>query len=261
VTEVSIITGYRRPLTNRVDLANSKSTGPVVSSQAMANTGDGAYGVPADAAQAVSVNITVTVAANADGVREAAERLAISLLELKDILQGYTADTKVVFSSGSTTVGNILQDMNNTRFTVTDETGFGGNNGVGAAIRGTPNTETINYHSILNEPQSYGDKSLYPGNTGIYGIMLHELGHISALGEGFRSYSVNLQRQDPTTKTSTFYQTDYSKNLELFANNFMDAAATALRINLYNLAPGGYRGTAKAPSDIYNSHVPPNQQI
>lgn len=250
-----VVIAYRLPQINKLETMK-KTNGPVRSSQAM--PGD-SFGTPASANQAIAVNATADNPANDAAVVEAAERLAGALLDLKEILKSFDPATDVTIESLKITVkaGDLLKDLDNTKFTVTDRS-YNKNKGVGSAVRGNPNMEEINYAAITG-PDGYGAER-FPRNSGLVGIMLHELGHISAAGDGFWRSSQGYHKKDPVLRISSFYNTEYATNLERFANNFMDGVATGLNIDLHGLVPGGYRGKAVDPSAIYNSHVPPGKQ-
>ena len=250
-----VVIGYRLPQVNKLEVVK-KTNGPVRSSQAM--PGDG-FGTPASATQAIAINATADNPANEAAVVAAAERLAGALLDLKEILKSFDPATDVRIESLKLTVkvGDILKDLDNTKFTVTDRN-YEKNKGVGSAVRGSPNLEEINYTAITG-PDGYGAER-FPGNSGLIGIMLHELGHISAPGDNFWRSSQGYQKKDPVLRGSSFYNTEYAINLERFANNYMDGVASGLNVDLHGLAPGGYRGNAVEPNQIYNTHVPPNKQ-
>lgn len=255
-----VVIAYRRSNSVLLEMASS-GIGAVTANQPRA--GD-SFGTPADAEQPVAgVNVEVTNPANRDAVIAAAQRLAEAIVQTLGML-GSLDPNKVISvpdAGTSATVAQIIADINNTKFTVTDRTDFQ-NNGVGSAVRGaTFNTETINFNAI-NGPNGTGyGASTYNNNAGLVGIILHEMGHISLGGDALYRSSIQYQRRDPTTKyISNFYNTVYAQNLEAFANDFMNAAAKAMNnFDLQGMLPGGRSGSVDAVS-IYNSHVPPSQQ-
>lgn len=187
---------------------------------------------------------------------QAAQQLIKAIIEMTEALQ--LADPNGIITSVGRmmTVGEMLDTLMNTQFTVTDRTDFN-NNGVGSAQRGTdggPNIDIINYEAIVGGPGGigYGDAS-YPENSGMYALVLHEAAHMTAAGAEFFKRSVEVARADATVG-GQFYGTEYATNLEAFANSFMTRTSNAAGVNLFGIRPGSSADPV-SPESIYQAHT------
>lgn len=155
-------------------------------------------------------------------------------------------------------MGEILSILQNTEFTVTDRSNFQ-NTGVGAADRssdGSAHKDTINYIAIIGDSTrtGYADP-IFTDNSGMHGLVLHELAHMTQAGDNFFNRSIEIWRADPTkVEGSSFYPTDYSRNVEAYANELMTQLSTVININLYGFRPGT-SAPPITPEAIYQAHT------
>ena len=199
-----------------------------------------------DYAGSMTVSISCS-AANRNGCIEAGKRLLEAVKRVRD---------KLVASSGTVTIlgrnismADLVADIDNTNYVVTDQTAFG-NNGVGSAARGSggaPNTDTINFQAIIgggNPP--FGYSVGYPNGEGMNAITLHELVHMSLTGTNF--FNGNVTAYDAAvinnTVTGPFYGSRFGNNQEAFVNDALVAIGnlTGIAIDAGQgpIRPGGY---------------------
>jgi hypothetical protein len=251
-TQEIVVTGHRDKDGNVVSFSTGTSGGDTTQHTQEEVTGDGGGGTVGMAP--ISVTVSITNPANKDRAEAAAKKLIESIAQLIQKLEKEDPDKTFTFNGKTYRVGDLLYDLQNTNFTVTDRKDFQ-NNGVGRAERGTngaPNTEMVNMDAILDgNGGGYGSQN-YRYNGGMMAFLLHELGHISQLGKELFDESYALWAKEPIEiRGDDFYKTDYAPNLEAFANDFMNAAAGASAINLEGVQPGGHSG-AVSPVQIYN---------
>lgn len=205
--------------------------------------------------QPISVTVSISDPAKKDRAEAAAKKLIEAIAQALDKLEAADPNSTFTFAGRTYRVGDVLADLKNTNFTVTDRTNFN-NNGFGQAERvrnGNPNTDVINMESIIGT-DGYASPN-WSENAGMMALILHELGHISSLGQLLFDSSYGFWTLESADKRgSDFYNTDYGKNLEAFANDFMNAAAAAINVNLYGALPGGRSGAETAPEN-YDRHM------
>jgi len=189
-------------------------------------------------------------------LEDAARELVKAAMEIITALENSNSAAVITVLRRTTTVGEMLDTLKNTEFTVTDATVFN-NNGVGSAqrgVNGAPNLDKINYEAIIGSSTSngYADEG-FPQNSGMRALMLYEVAHMTGAGQAFFERSYFVAGHDQTVG-GQFYGTDYATNLEAFANEIMSQTAIASNVNLYGVRPG----TAAAPVSpeaIYQSHT------
>jgi hypothetical protein len=207
---------------------------------------------PGADAPAVVVKVTVQNPANSERAQQAATRLVVAVARELQRLSAADPNATIVILGRSYLVGEILFDLNNTEFTVTDRTDFQ-NNGVGQSSRGEfgeLNTDMINMDAILDQ---YGAMP-YTDDLGMTILIFHEMGHISQIGTDFFNLSVSYYNDEPEATRGPFYPSDYSANNEAFASDFKNAVHAQLGIPA-GMNPGG--SNAIEPFDIFESHVAP----
>lgn len=189
-------------------------------------------------------------------LEEAARKLVEAAINLITKLESSDPTALMVVLDRIVTVGEMLQTLLDTQFTITDATNFG-NNGVGTARRGiggSPNIDVINYEAIIGGSSGigYGDPA-YPDNSGINALVLHEVAHMTQAGYDFYIRSTEVARADPTDN-SDFYQTEYASNLEAFANELMTETSLEIGVDLHGVRPGTSAAPV-TPESIYQSHT------
>lgn len=248
--EEIVVTGYRL------------SGGGVTFSRS--NSGDGMYEteselLPASEGETVgppiSIRVLIVNPANRERAEAAAKKLIEAIAQALHKLEAADPNKTFTFAGHTYRVGDVLTDLRNTDFTVTDRTDFD-NNGVGQAKRGElglRNSELVNMESITGAG-GYASPN-WPENAGMMALILHELGHISVSGDLLFYSSYGFWSREPADRRgANFYDTDYGRNLEAFANDFMNAAAAAIGVNLHGALPGGKSG-AELATEIYDRHM------
>lgn len=140
-------------------------------------------------------------------------------------------------SNSPAPAGQLLTDVKTTKFVVTDDPSYG-NGGVGSADRNTM-TDRVYFGAFAEGTgqNSYSNAGWL--GQGVVGIILHEIGHISAAGfanfgaERSRWNREMAERKIPHSPAD-FYSlgADYSFDNESYAHSFTTASAGVLGINL-----------------------------
>lgn len=201
----------------------------------------------------VVVKVQVANPANRERARQAAERLALVLVRELQRLEAADPNAMITVLGRVYLVGEVLFDLNNTDFIVTDQTDFQ-NNGVGASSRGqygARNTDIINMDAILD---GYGNPG-HPNDIGMTVLVFHELAHMSQMGQDFFELSAHFHNSEPADKRGPFYPSDYSKNNEAFANDFKNEIHSIFGIADGPNPPDNATVGAREPSDIYQDHA------
>lgn len=249
-----VVIGYRKPdgVIERYETLTTNEYFTRFKSPREVDPNGGEAEAPADH---VAVRVNVDDSSNRSRA-EAAAKILVKAIS-REIARLGTANPATVIQIGDKnyTVGAILGDLLNTEFTVTDRTNFG-NNGVGQALRGAdgfPNTDLINMNAILDQ---YGASTWIDGE-GMVLLVYHEMGHISAVGHEFFISNVDYYSREPDgIRAPDCYlpPTDYSINLEAFANDFKNALGTELGMATGPNPPDNTVGH-RDPADIYHEHM------
>lgn len=203
----------------------------------------------------IIVHVSVVDPDNLERAQQAAIRLTQVVARELQRLEGADLSATVTVLGRTYQLADVLIDLYNTEFTVTDRTDFD-NNGVGASSRGMlgePNTDIINMDAILD---AYGSPN-YPNDIGMTVLIFHEMAHISEIGTDFFNESVQFYNSEPADKRGEFYAkpngSEYSQNIEAFANDFKNALHNIFGID-QGPNPGGFTN-AREPSEIYQERM------
>jgi hypothetical protein len=198
----------------------------------------------------IVVSVSVADEANRPRAEAAAKKLIEGLAQVLQKLEAADPDRTIRFAGRTYRVGDILVDLNNTDFKVTDRTDFQ-NNGVGASTRnidGGFHSDVINMNAIFNY---YGNPP-YPNNSGLVSLILHELGHISMAGYLFFTLGYELWWAEPADKRGDYNNSAYFTNNEKLANDFITSASTELGLT-YAFLPVPGPGAVE-PAAIFEQH-------
>ncbi|WP_188237696.1 hypothetical protein [Sphingopyxis sp. LK2115] len=202
----------------------------------------------------IVVRVKVENAANQARAEEAAAKLVQGIAHVMQELAGADPNAAIDVLGRSYAIGDILADLANTDFTIIDRNDFQ-NNGVGAASRGVlgqPNSDIINMDALLD---GYTN-DVWPIEYGLTVLILHEMGHISTIGTAFFRASFDFWRsENPSAPAGEFYTppTDYSQNLEYFADAFKDQVVAQAGLDAGWDVGGG--GVPVEPSQIHQQHI------
>lgn len=155
------------------------------------------------------------------------------------------------------TAGEILEELNSLKITMTDNSYLHINGGVGTANPYTNEIE-LDYRGYAGAG-SYADPVLYENDDGLMGILLHDLGHVIDEGEEYFEDSYDRYADENGSTAGYYFQprmnplADYAQNYEAFAEAFAQAAADAFGEDLatYPQRPT----TFLDPDVIYNNHM------
>jgi hypothetical protein len=193
-------------------------------------------------------------------MEEAARRLIIAIVRTIEKLSAADFNRRIEVLGRATTVGEMLEALQATRFTVTDRNpDTFNNNGVGAAERRADfNIDTINYEAIVggSTDSGYAD-ARFPDDAGMSALVLHEIAHLTLAGFEFFTASNDIFNDDHNKDALKFYNSEYARNLEAFSNAVMQQAANFANIPLHGVAPGssvGIPSSPIAPEEIYSAH-------
>jgi len=213
-------------------------------------------GVVGDPEIGVAVKIEKTKTATDQAKLElAAQKLIQSVIETITALELADPTNALTILGRTTTVGEMLQTLLDTQFTVTDVTEFN-NTGVGSAARGiNGNLDTINYEAIIGSAtrNGYADPG-FPENSGMHALVLHEIAHMTQAGFEFFNHSFDVFGQDATVSGTGFHQTGYSTNVEAFANAIMTGISSQIGVDLHGVMPLTSQPPV-SPESIYQSHT------
>lgn len=180
----------------------------------------------------IPVMVSVSNPANQARAEEAARKLILAIAEVLRKLNSTDRSVKFQFAGKTYTVGEVLDDINNTDYSVSDDTDFG-NNGVGKSIHGLNgerHRDIINFEAVLN---GYGRPS---DNLGLISLIFHEHGHLSVPGYEFLVLNFATYNREPETVRGEWKNSEYARNVEKFANEFLVAATGAAQIT-YGFVP------------------------
>lgn len=189
----------------------------------------------------ISVNVKVENPANRDAAIEAAKNLVLTLSTIIDAASSIMSYHIFTLPDGKlTTAGQLLQNAKITKFTVSDKKTFG-NSGIGTAdrISATDLRDEIYFGGLVG-PDSYA-ASTYPNSQGLVGIILHELGHLSAEGKSvydtaIATWSAEMRKRRRKVPQDQFYLDNegqiYAKSIENYAHGYGAAAALAINLDI-----------------------------
>lgn len=207
-----------------------------------------------------SVNVLVADASHQAAALDAGANVARALARIESALAGVPTSTQIVFDGRSLTVGTVLDTLHNTKFIIDDAATYN-NGGVGSAQIGTsgnPNVDHLNYAAFTGTG-SYADSN-YQKDAGLVGILLHEIGHLTTVGDAFRTDEINWYKKDYGTTAGFEVFTNgaksaYSISNEKFANDFSLAVVTATgtALSLTGYSPTFGYG-AEPGASIYADH-------
>lgn len=209
----------------------------------------------------VSVRVSVSNAINSAKAQEAAQNIGEAVAIIINAAKSLPANTPIPLPNGkATTAGQLLSDVKNTKFIVTDNPNFG-NRGVGGADHPSM-TDTLHFASFVEGAGISSYTNAQWLGQGMTGIMLHELGHLSVAGyanfnEENAKYNTEFRKHG--TGIRDFYSSDYHPDDERFQHQYAISAADVLGIdfNKYNeLAP--YNSGFVGADAIYMQHVEDN---
>lgn len=213
---------------------------------------------------AVKINVNVTNAANTEKAKEAAQNIAAAVATIIAEAQKLPPNTPIQLPNGtSTTAGQLLSDIQATKFVVTDNSNFG-NGGVGSADRATM-TDTLYYASFAEGTGRPSYTNTVWSGQGVIATILHELGHLSAQGAAnFLSENSKFNQEMAARKiphaAGDFYSlgSDYAKDNEAFAHGYTLAVSAALQINISTydtlVTTNNYFGSYAGAEAIYLQH-------
>ncbi|UVO54205.1 hypothetical protein [Sphingomonas sp. SUN039] len=204
---------------------------------------------------AISIEIVVRNPNNKQSAKQAAQRLITAISRIRAKLS--ENPNKFVIIKGTIfTTAQILTSLENTQWTVSDRPPSEyKNEGVGSSNydpNGT-NADEINFEGILG----YAHPN-YPDDEGMSALVLHELAHLTEGGYNFFVQNYTKWQSEPAAHRGDFYPSDYSRNVEAFANDLMHAMSAEISLDVEYPAgqlvtPGGYTGPVD-PQQIYNTH-------
>lgn len=197
--------------------------------------GGGGTGGTGDSHHSVSVKLHLDDSTHSADAQTAAENVAIALATIEDAFSSSPSTKTITFADGNTTtVGDILNQINGTTYIVTDQDFSQINGGRGGADAAN-HTDTLSY-TAFEGPGSYADPNYHDGN-GMIGIMLHETGHMTT--DGAANYTLEhnaYTRYHAETKTPASYLDYFRSNFglddEIFADDFAVSAARAVGLNV-----------------------------
>lgn len=231
-----VVTAYRTNDGGAVVYQSGGSGNPYGGGSGGGGGGGGSGSPPPPPAGHHAVNVTVHVSnsANQADAQTAAQNVAIALATIEDALGSVDQNTQVSFDNGSSiSAGDLLTQIENTTYIVSDSNPSGSNGGVGSADR-THMTDTLVYTAFEGQG-SYADPN-YQNDAGMIGIMLHEAGHMTAQG------ATNLQQENTAYRKlvgahkgeygpytdAKFYGSDFGLDNEIFADDFAVNAGHAI---------------------------------
>lgn len=214
----------------------------------------------------VNVNVNITNSSNEAKAKEAAQNIAAAVATIVDAALKLPPNTSITLPSGGTiTVGDLLNDLKATKFIVTDNPNLG-NNGVAKADH-TAMTDTLYFAQFVEGagPTSYSNSGWQ--GQGIIGVILHELGHLSAGGYANAINEINRFNNEMSIRKippvqRDFYGSDgadYNFDNESYAQGYASNAASVLGLDISILTnayeTNGQVGQFRGAEAVFDDHA------
>ncbi|WP_156347443.1 MULTISPECIES: hypothetical protein [unclassified Sphingomonas] len=220
---------------------------------------------PATGDVSVNVNVSIDNPANQAKAIEAANNVADAVARIITAASKLPAGTVIPLPNGnSITAGTLLYDLQRTKFVITDRPTT--NSGVGSANRVTM-TDTLHFASFAEGTGISGYTAPGYNGTGVIGIIMHEMSHMTS--HGYNNYldSVryfNRENAERKLKNVPFYGSEYGNANEMFAHlgSLSMAGALQLDVSTYKvLMEGGVfkDQSYRAPVNVYNDRKAENE--
>ena len=202
------------------------------------------------------MTIQITNSANRTQALQAAANVLAAIQKIKASFADEDPSEVVYLNGTRTTIGEMLDHLKDTQFVITDKA-YPNSGGVGGAFYNPDGTHRIEFNFENFDGLGYLDYAspAYSDQQGLVGIILHELGHVTAAGDAFwdlsNFYHAKENGHDKTT--IPFAYGDYFNNEEAWVNAYSQqfAAAVGLSIDGWNPAEGF---AWVDPGQIYNQN-------
>lgn len=193
-------------------------------------------------AQTIASHVTLSgiTSAHLTAAKQAQQNITHALQNIDAQLRALPTTQKVTWDGQTTTVGAVINILENENWVIVEPgTQTSGNGGVGAIVG---STDYLSYNAFTSTTGSWADPAW--NGEGMEFIMLHELGHMTGtagtgpfytngtggLGQNNENYGFFLN--DPTMKGVSYPSSIYWRNNEAFANNFAETEAAAFNVNI-----------------------------
>lgn len=252
-TDDIVVVGRRAPAATGGGVVTVYSVNPNMNEREPKAYDPGAYKETGE----LNVSVRVKVSSNAEKAREAAKNVAEALGVIIEAATKLPSNTQIALPDGkTTTAGQLLSDIKNTKFVITDVANPANNKGVGGADRANM-TDTLYFAAFVEGSGQSSYTNAQWSGQGLVGILLHEMGHLSSAGNSVYNSERSKWAQENgkfkrNWRPDDFWTSNYSNDNELYQHGFALASAAALGIGLdkYDTIfkgqydPDHYRGAA-----------------